>query len=143
MKIPDSKTDPDILVSVNAQLHLFDAVEGVFMLQDENVIASVQETGPWECTPCVFDPCLSLDWLSVNSSTRKAWISQQMEAEMNPVFNYVRASPKDLLTFRNICLSFGTISTTSQELIPGFSDFKMRRQRRSSRKVSCVPYGRG
>jgi hypothetical protein len=42
-------TKSDVLVRVPAQLHLFDAVEGVFMLQDEHVIASVIETGPWEC----------------------------------------------------------------------------------------------
>ena len=43
-------TQSDTLVRVPAQLHLFDAVEGVFMLQDDHVIASVIETGPWECT---------------------------------------------------------------------------------------------
>jgi hypothetical protein len=44
------RSEPATLVRVSAQLHLFDAVEGVFMLQDENVVASVIETGPWECT---------------------------------------------------------------------------------------------
>ena len=37
-------------------------------------------------------PCylkLRPDWLSVTTS-KKIWISQQMEAEMNPVFNFVR-----------------------------------------------------
>jgi hypothetical protein len=46
-----SKGESDILVRVPAQLHLFDAVEGVFMLQDDHVIASVVETGTWECIP--------------------------------------------------------------------------------------------
>ena len=45
-----SKSEPNILIRVFAQLHLFDAVEGVFMLQDDNVTASVIETGTWECT---------------------------------------------------------------------------------------------
>ena len=44
------RSEPATLVRVSAQLHLFDAVEGVFMLQDENVVASVIETGSWECT---------------------------------------------------------------------------------------------
>jgi hypothetical protein len=30
----------------------------------------------------------SLDWLSI-ATPKKTWISQQMEADMNPVFNYV------------------------------------------------------
>ena len=49
MKMPEKKSEPDVLVSITAQLHLFDAVEGVFVLQDENVVASVLETGTWEC----------------------------------------------------------------------------------------------
>lgn len=44
------KQESDILVEVHGQLHLFDAAEGVFMLQDDNVTASVVETGRWECT---------------------------------------------------------------------------------------------
>ena len=77
------------LVRVTAQLHLFDAVEGVFMLQEENATASVIETGPWECIcPLILFLMFSADWLSV-STPQKKWISQRMEAEMNPVFNYV------------------------------------------------------
>ena len=50
MNIIVAKSEPDVLVRVSAQLHLFDAVEGVFMLQDGNVNASIIETGVWECT---------------------------------------------------------------------------------------------
>ena len=50
MRLP-VRSEPATLVRVSAQLHLFDAVEGVFMLQDEYVTASVIETGPWECNP--------------------------------------------------------------------------------------------
>ena len=58
------------------------------MLQDDNVMASVIETGTWECkNPYYLN--LIPDWLSVTTS-KKTWISQQMEAEMNPVFNFVR-----------------------------------------------------
>jgi len=53
-KMPEKKSEPDVLVVITAQLHLFDAVEGVFMLQDEKVVASVLETGTWECKPCEF-----------------------------------------------------------------------------------------
>jgi hypothetical protein len=49
MKLPVN-SEPTTLVRISAQLHLFDAAEGVFMLQDEDVVASVIETGPWECT---------------------------------------------------------------------------------------------
>jgi hypothetical protein len=37
------------------------------------------------------------DWLSV-ATTKKTWISQQMEAEMNPVFNYVSLLGRSPLT---------------------------------------------
>ena len=49
MQIVLAKSEPDVLVRVSAQLHLFDAVQGVFMLQDDNVSVSVIETGTWEC----------------------------------------------------------------------------------------------
>jgi hypothetical protein len=46
---PSSRQEAETLASVSAQLHLFDATESVFMLQDAHVTASVVETGPWEC----------------------------------------------------------------------------------------------
>jgi len=56
MQMVLSKSEPDVLVRVSAQLHLFDAIQGVFMLQDDNVIASVIETGTWECKkPFLFE----------------------------------------------------------------------------------------
>ena len=48
MKMP-TKLDQDVLARVPAELHLFDPVEGVFMLQDDHVTVSVFETGTWEC----------------------------------------------------------------------------------------------
>lgn len=48
LKMP-SNNSTDLLARVPAQLHLFDAVEGVFMLQDNNVTASVIDAGNWEC----------------------------------------------------------------------------------------------
>ena len=38
----------------------------------------------------------TLDWLSIATS-KKTWLSQQMEAEMNPVFNYVNWSSFEML----------------------------------------------
>lgn len=64
------------LVSVEAELHIFDASAGVFELQESNVIATVSEIGKWEY------------WLSVEDASGKVWLGQPMEAEMNPVFNY-------------------------------------------------------
>jgi len=45
-----SNNSTDLLAQVPAQLHLFDAVEGVFMLQDNDVTASVIDVGNWECS---------------------------------------------------------------------------------------------
>jgi hypothetical protein len=40
----------EVLAEETAQLHLFDAANGVFMLQDESVKATVTEIGTWHCT---------------------------------------------------------------------------------------------
>ncbi|ORY84435.1 VID27 cytoplasmic protein-domain-containing protein [Protomyces lactucae-debilis] len=67
------------LVTVQAELHLFDASAAVFVLQHELVTATVSETGKWEY------------WLSIRDALEaegKLWLGQPMEAEMNPVFNY-------------------------------------------------------
>jgi hypothetical protein len=50
LKMP-AESSSDLLARVPAQLHLFDAVDGVFMLQDNNVTASVIDAGNWECLP--------------------------------------------------------------------------------------------
>lgn len=47
---PSIQAGTEVLASVSAQLHLFDAADGVFMLQDDRVISSVIETGAWECS---------------------------------------------------------------------------------------------
>jgi hypothetical protein len=41
---------PYNLVQISAELHLFDPVEGLFMLQEKEAEASVDETAEWECT---------------------------------------------------------------------------------------------
>jgi hypothetical protein len=95
LKLP-SKGGSEVLVRVPAQLHLYDAVQMVFMLQDDHVTASVVETGTWECKSLALTLLIILDWLSITASG-KTWISQQMEADMNPVFNYVSSSQFHLL----------------------------------------------
>jgi len=47
---PSTRQGTKVLATVSAQLHLFDAAESVFMLQDDNVKASVIEAGEWDCT---------------------------------------------------------------------------------------------
>lgn len=69
-------SDGEELARVEAELHIFDASEGVFELQESRVIATVSEIGKWEY------------WLSVEDTNGKVWLGQPMEAEMNPVFNY-------------------------------------------------------
>lgn len=64
------------LVTVTAELHLFDSESGVFELHAEAVTATVSEVGKWEY------------WLSVDDAEGQAMIGQPMEADMNPVFNY-------------------------------------------------------
>jgi VID27 PH-like domain len=43
-------TASKILAAVPAELRLFDAIQGVFMLQEDKVVASVIETGEWDCS---------------------------------------------------------------------------------------------
>ena len=74
--VPDAPAASEEIVSVVAELHLFDASAGVFELQESPVTATVYEIGKWEY------------WLSVEDAAGKTWLGQPMEAEMNPVFNY-------------------------------------------------------
>lgn len=47
-------TQAKIIVQVNAELHLFDAADNVFVLQDNDVVATVSEIGLWECSRKLF-----------------------------------------------------------------------------------------
>lgn len=78
------KTRPEdysekILVQVSAELHLFDAADSVFVLQDTDVVATVSEIDQWEY------------WLEIKSSER-AWLGQPINPNINPVFNYEHLS---------------------------------------------------
>ncbi|KTW31575.1 hypothetical protein T552_00213 [Pneumocystis carinii B80] len=64
-----------IIVQVSAELHLFDAADNVFILQDSNVVATVSEIDTWEY------------WLEIKGSER-TWLGQPIHPDINPVFNY-------------------------------------------------------
>ncbi len=53
MPAPKMTAQPDaegeLLVQAEAELHLFDAGQEVFMMQDEMVTASVLDLGNWHC----------------------------------------------------------------------------------------------
>lgn len=68
-----------IIVQVSAELHLFDPVDNVFILQDNNVVATVSEIGQWEY------------WIDIKGSER-TWLGQPIQPDINPVFNYEHLS---------------------------------------------------
>ncbi|KAG4304924.1 hypothetical protein PORY_001599, partial [Pneumocystis oryctolagi] len=86
-KIDDSSTKAEkiitnqtkIIVQVRAELHLFDAADNVFVLQDSNVVAIVSEIGTWEY------------WLEIKGNER-TWLGQPVRPDINPVFNYEHLS---------------------------------------------------
>ena len=71
-KQPDPR---DVLAEQNVELHLFDFQSGTFVLQDDQVNATVSEIGNWKY------------WLQV-SSKDKDWLGQDVVPELNPVFNF-------------------------------------------------------
>ncbi|MCJ1307749.1 hypothetical protein MMC25_001397 [Agyrium rufum] len=75
---PPSAANPkstEILTKQKAELHLFDFQSGSFILQDENVTATVSEIGRWQY------------WLQISSDS-KDWLGQPIIADINPVFNF-------------------------------------------------------
>ncbi|CAA20062.2 WD repeat protein, Vid27 family, conserved in fungi and plants [Schizosaccharomyces pombe] len=69
----------ELMGTISAELHLFDAVEEVFILQDPNVEASVFDLGDWNY------------WFTI-STEEKTWLSQSVDADMNPVFSFEHLS---------------------------------------------------
>ena len=65
----------EVLVSIQAELHLFDFDSQTFVLQERQVTATVSETGNWQY------------WLQI-SSKDKDWLGQNVVADLNPVFNF-------------------------------------------------------
>jgi hypothetical protein len=58
-----------------AELHLFDAETGAFVLQEAAVEATVMDLGGWEY------------WIKVSTPSR-GWIGRAIESDINPVFNF-------------------------------------------------------
>lgn len=69
---PDSK---EVLAKETAELHLYDFSTGTFMMQEDEVVASVSEVGTWQY------------WLQI-SGKDKDWMGQAVVADINPVFNF-------------------------------------------------------
>ncbi|KAG5438957.1 hypothetical protein PCANB_002287 [Pneumocystis canis] len=79
LKIKETTDQTGIIVQVSAELYLFDAADGVFVLQDNNITASVSEIGLWEY------------WLEIKGAKR-IWLGQPIRSNINPVFNYEHLS---------------------------------------------------
>lgn len=65
----------EVLANQDVELHLFDLASGTFILQDEDVNATVTEVGDWAY------------WLQVTGK-EKAWLGQEVGPDLNPVFNF-------------------------------------------------------
>lgn len=65
----------EVLSNQDVELHLFDFQTGTFVLQDEDVNATVTEVGNWKY------------WLQITGK-EKAWLGQEVVPELNPVFNF-------------------------------------------------------
>ncbi|KAG5518664.1 hypothetical protein PMAC_002633 [Pneumocystis sp. 'macacae'] len=80
LKTKETETNQaKIIVQVNAELHLFDPADNIFVLQDSNVTAIVSEIGLWEY------------WLEIKGNER-TWLGQPICPDINPVFNYEHLS---------------------------------------------------
>jgi hypothetical protein len=74
-----------VVVCVHAELHLFDPVANLSVFLDGNVLASIVQMDHWECQYLSMLMLTMIDQLSV-TTPEKEWISQQIEAIINPVF---------------------------------------------------------
>ncbi|KAK9464192.1 VID27 cytoplasmic protein-domain-containing protein [Lipomyces oligophaga] len=73
--MPDAYSVKSVLGSDTAELHVFDANTGTFLLQEEEIVATVQDLGGWKY------------WLDISTSV-KGWLGFVITPEVNPVFNY-------------------------------------------------------
>lgn len=69
---PETK---EVLAKEKAELHLFDFPTGTFVMQDDEVIATVSEVGNWQY------------WLQITGKD-KDWLGQAVVGDINPVFNF-------------------------------------------------------
>lgn len=65
----------DVLSNETAELHLFDFESGTFILQDNDVLATVSEVGSWKY------------WLQI-AGQKRDWLGQAVVPDVNPVFNF-------------------------------------------------------
>ncbi|KAF8539447.1 VID27 cytoplasmic protein-domain-containing protein [Trichophaea hybrida] len=75
---PKAATAPaatEILCKEGAELHLFDVSSSSFLMQDQEVTATVSEVGQWQY------------WLQIEGKDR-AWLGQPVIADINPIFNF-------------------------------------------------------
>ncbi|KAK9239543.1 VID27 cytoplasmic protein-domain-containing protein [Lipomyces kononenkoae] len=77
--MPEQYKVQSVLGSDEAELHIFDASTGVFLLQEKLVTAIVKDVGNWTY------------WLDVLSSN-KHWLGFLISPDVNPVFNYEHLS---------------------------------------------------
>ncbi|KAK9455878.1 VID27 cytoplasmic protein-domain-containing protein [Dipodascopsis uninucleata] len=77
--LPEGYTVKEVLGTVKAELNVFDATSGVFMLQDDDVKATIKDLGNWNY------------WLDIEGSSHH-WLGSIIAAEINPVFNFEHLS---------------------------------------------------
>ncbi|KAF2152671.1 VID27-domain-containing protein [Myriangium duriaei CBS 260.36] len=65
----------ETLANEEAELHLFDFQSGTFIRQEEKVFATVTELGGWK-------------YLLHIGSSEKQWLDQDVNQDLNPVFNF-------------------------------------------------------
>lgn len=65
----------EVLAKERAELHLFDFPSGTFVMQDDEVTATVSEVGNWQY------------WLQITGKD-KEWLGQAVVGDINPVFNF-------------------------------------------------------
>ena len=73
--IPKEEVAGEILAKEQCEIMFFDVTSGSFVVQDDNVVATVKEVGKWQYT------------LEVAGKDR-VWLETPVEAEINPVFNF-------------------------------------------------------
>lgn len=108
------------------------------MLQDENVTASVIETGPWECNPPIKITLVSylVSRLAIGYHPEKD-MDISADGSRNESSFQLRTCPLSFYsnTCRNTFLLFGITLTNNHGLIPGYFGFRTSLQKKSSKKA--------
>lgn len=98
---PPGQEEPDVVLEAKADLYLYDQASGLFMTQEKGVDVKVLEAGRFLCeftsadfemnSNLSYNPFFLADWLAITSSKRQ-WLSQQLESSMNMHFSAENAS---------------------------------------------------